>query len=236
MRRKTARKIRPHLAALRRHARAVVGDSDAVSRTLDAVRDADYRVLADRDVRVRLFRDFHDVAIDLAAHADRHALLLRHVQGFSVQEVAAILRSDVLELQARLEAAYAALHGAAGRDVLLIQDDPVLANGMTDMIESLGHRVLGVARNAEEAVNAAQSIRLDAVVVDMAGPSDEQTGAPMMRLLGKIKAPIVFVTPDVDTGNDGRDFVVGTPFHAAELKVVLSQALRGAAGERGGIQ
>src|SRR6185369_16216867 len=99
MRRKTARKIEPHITALRRYARSVAGHGDALAdRVVQSVRGKDYREVAARDVRARLFRDFHDLyaagapAANREAQQDRHGLMLRHAQGFSIQETAFILR------------------------------------------------------------------------------------------------------------------------------------------------
>ncbi len=232
--RRVYRKISSHLPALQRYARSISADAShgaaLVERTVSALRYRDYRALAAREVRVRLFRDFQDNFAGSARNADRHALMLRYAQGFSIQEVAAILRCDVLELQDRLASAYAGLHGQTGSDVLLIEDDPVLASGMTAMIESLGHRVLGVARNEGEALAAAKAIRLDAVVADLhGGDGNSEVTAQMQRLLGKIDAPLIVVTPSIDSsiGMARRQptYLVATPFQSSELQVVLAQAL-----------
>lgn len=234
MRRKTARKIEPHLAALRRYARSVSASGDAMAdRVAQAVRGRDYRDLPPREVRTHLFRALHDAFgagkpdRQTRSQIDRHGLLLRHAQGFSIQEVAAILRCDVLDLQARLDEAYTGLHAQTAMDVLVIESDPVLAQGLTDIIESLGHRVLGVARDEDEALSAAASIQLDAVVADI---SDSK---PMDRLLGGTDTPIVIVTPDIHAGDDRRRgrpaYAVATPFQVAEFKVTLSEALRSGA-------
>jgi CheY-like chemotaxis protein len=243
MRGRTPKKVKPHLPALNRHAQALSGGDGArllVERTLANLKRRDYAALQEREVRTRLFRDFHDLylsadATDGAgngaarkAQLDRCGLLLRHVQGFSVQDTATILRRDVLPLQARLDAAYAELHGGKGRDVLLVEDDPVLANGLTDMIESLGHRVLGVARNPAEALVATRSIRVDAIVADLNNAErDAQPEAKSMmeRLLDVGRTPIVMVAPALDAASATEPYVVATPFQVAELKVVLSQAL-----------
>lgn len=250
MRRSTARKIKPHLRALRRHARALTGgDNDLLQRTLQAVRDDNYRRLAARDVRTRLFRDFHDLVAaaqgDVAeappVAVDRFGLMLRHIQGFSIQEVSDILRGDVLDMQGRLEQAYRDLHGRDGADLLLVQDDAVLASAMIQAVESMGHRVLGMSADDEEALATAQAIRVDAVVVDVSGRftgrrfTGRGAGAgdssAMDRLLGQIAAPIVIVASgDPETGDmahSGRDpaYLVTTPFQPPELKVMLNQAL-----------
>ncbi len=228
MRRETARKIQPHLAALRRHARALTGgDSDLVQRTVQSAREKDYRALPARDVRTRLFRDFHDIygRRSEAAAVDRYGLMLRHAQGFSIQEVSDILRGDVLDMQRRLEQAYGELHRRPGVDLLLVQDDAVLAKVMTDAIESMGHRVLGVAADHDEALATAQAIKIDAVVMDVSGSfTDGDRPSPMDRL--RIAAPIIVVASG-GVEPSGRDpaYLVTTPFQAPELKVMLNQAL-----------
>jgi DNA-directed RNA polymerase specialized sigma24 family protein len=244
MRRSTARKLKPHLPALGRYIRSVTGSRRSeklMERTLEQVSERDYRVLASRDVRTRLFRDFHDLWVrrpqaadadpitDGVSEVDRHGLMLRHAQGFSVQDVAAILRCDVLDLTDKLQSAYGDMHRLIGSDVLLIEEDPVMANGMTETIESMGHRVLGVARNSSEAQAAAGTARLDAVVADFDRVSDGRNDATMDRLLDGINAPIVLVLPGIDDGEDRRDappYAIATPFQPAELKVLLTQALQ----------
>ena len=238
MRRKTARIIAPHISALRRYARALDAKDAArlVRKTLDAVDKQAYRQLPERDVRLRLFRDFHDVHARAKPHAtaaqkNSHGLMLRYSQGFSIQDVAAILRCDAFNLQARLAGAYRDLHEQASSDVLVVEDDPVLANGLVEMIESLGHRVLGVARTQDEAVLTASAVRLDALVVDMDREPIDRQGKRNARsgsadqLLRAIGVPIVVVLPQVEVDDDGPAYAVGTPFQSAELKVMLSQAL-----------
>ena len=134
-----------------------------------------------------------------------------------------------IRLQGRLDSAYAGMHGATGRDVLLIEEDPVLASGMTETIESMGHRVLGVARNRGEAEAAAGTARLDAVVADFHYPPEDRSDAAIDGLLGGIDTPIVLVMAGIDDAEDQRGapaYAIATPFQPAELKVLLTQALQ----------
>jgi CheY-like chemotaxis protein len=112
---------------------------------------------------------------------------------------------------------------------------------MIQAVESMGHRVLGMSADDEEALATAQAIRVDAVVVDVSGRftgrrfTGRRAGAgdssAMDRLLGQIAAPIVIVASgDPETGDmthSGRDpaYLVTTPFQPPELKVMLNQAL-----------
>ena len=85
--------------------------------------------------------------------------------------------------------------------VLVVEDEPVLAISLQQLIESLGHHVVQVVDTAEEATFAAAIHQPDIVFMDyqLHGPA---TGAEAARRISELHgAPIVFCTGQTDAAS-----------------------------------
>ena len=166
--------IAPHLPYLRRFARALAGTQAAgdayVGATLEVLIEDPSLFDDSLDPRVALYRTFlglwNSVGINLkpegptgAATAvdrkleaitplPRQAFLLCAVEGFSAAEAAQILDRDVAELDQLIDLAGREIAAQVATDVLIIEDEPMIAMDLESIVEGLGHRVTGVARHA----------------------------------------------------------------------------------------
>lgn len=121
--------------------------------------------------------------------------------------------------------------------VLVIEDDPALARGLSDMLRSHGFDV-ELARDGETGLDVALSGRADLILLDVMLP--KINGYEICRTVRTqgLDVPILMVTAkgqeqDVVLGlNLGADDYVVKPFRAAELIARARAFLRRRAGDR----
>lgn len=167
-------RVAAQLPYLRRYARALAGSQasgDAYVRALleSLVQGAP---TLDRELspRVALYKAFHDIwsgparvyhrgdpgrdagtpeeRIQVLSPLARQALLLSALEGFTFHEIAAIL--NVMPEQAEQLAADAQLEieRDLATDVLVIEDEAVIAMDIKELAEELGHRVVDIDRKS----------------------------------------------------------------------------------------
>ncbi len=74
-------------------------------------------------------------------------------------QAAAILGLLETEAEAMLSTARDRLRMAAATDVLIIEDEPIIAMDIEELVASCGHRVVGVAATEADAVAIAERCR-----------------------------------------------------------------------------
>jgi CheY-like chemotaxis protein len=82
------------------------------------------------------------------------------------------------------------------KTVLIVEDDPVIATLIGFMLKEPGYLVAGTASTAEDAIDAAQKVRPDIVLMDihLKGKMDGIEAA--RTLWGDYNIPVVFITAD----------------------------------------
>jgi CheY-like chemotaxis protein/DNA-directed RNA polymerase specialized sigma24 family protein len=163
------------------------------------------------------------------APSDRQALLLIHQEGFSKAEAAEILGLDAAEIAERLDEAWGDLKRQPATDVLIIEDEPVIAMDVAEIVKSLGHRVIGIAARASQAVATAREAKPGLILADIQLEDGSSGITAVQTILTGAEVPVVFVTAFPERLLTGETlepaFVVTKPFDAAALKVAISQAL-----------
>lgn len=241
-----------HLKYLRRYARALTGSQDSGDRYVRICLEA---ILADAgllpaglDVRVELFRLFHSIARrtitesteelrDLSIESrlqalpppEREVLLLTSVEGFSSAEAARILDITEIEAERLRNAAWVAVGQQIATDVLIIEDEPVIALDVAALVEDLGHRVVGTAASQNEAVAIAERKRPGLILADIDLGAGGSGMVAVAEILAKFTVPVIFVTAFPERLLTGErpepTFLVTKPFDVDTLKVTISQAL-----------
>ena len=168
--------IAPHLPHLRRFARALTGSQrsgDAyVVETLEALVADPSSFKDDGDSRSALYSLFLKLwgavavnsVVDISATSTdeigtsrrlealslrpRIALLLTAMEGFSSEQAAKALECSSTQLKTYLDQANAEIAAQISTDVLIIEDEPLIALDLQNLVEELGHRVIDVARDA----------------------------------------------------------------------------------------
>lgn len=254
-----------HVPHLRRHARLLSGSKDVgdeyVRIALELIVAEPDRLQGD-DVRVLLFRAFHAVwsalnesgrrSVDaitieerldqgLAALApiERRVLLLAVVEQMTLEQVALVLDLDVDTVRRHLAEARASLRNEVELAVLIIEDEPMIAIELSQIVREMGLSVSGTAARQDDALLAAESAgqkQLGLVLADIQLQDNGNGIGAAQQILERFKVPIVFVTgfPERLLTGSGLEpaFVVAKPFDAEGLKVTIAHALSTYAREK----
>ena len=120
----------------------------------------------------------------------------------------------------------------AGRHILVVEDEPLIAMTVEDMILELGAVPVGPAANLAEGLRLASTGPLDAAVLDVnlnGARSDD-----IARCLSDRRIPFIFTTGYGRSGIDGFPHapVITKPFRAETLAMMLARLFEdeGAAG------
>jgi CheY-like chemotaxis protein len=249
----TIETITRHLPMLRRYARAAVGSQaagDALVRTavpalveaaaghrdgvLD-VRGALYAALVRtiRESPVVAFPNPTGAALSQAlatlAPAERDALLLTSLEGFSEAEAAAILGLTPAALAEQVAAAREVLRRLEPARVLIIEDDDLMAEAMARIVATMGHSVVHRAIGEDDALVAARRAAPHLVLADIQlGPGGDGLTAAQ-AIVAETPVPVIFVTGYPErllTGEAPEPaFVVSKPYREETLRTAIGQAL-----------
>lgn len=249
-------RIAPHLAYLRRYSRAITGSQtsgDAYVAAMLQALIADVSIFpsasSDRIGLYKLFASLYSalqVEIDPAAspypwekHAAgnlaqvsplaRQAFLLSAVEGFSDAEISEVL--DLEEEEARKLLAHAAeeISRQVATSILIIEDEPLIAMDIEQMVHSLGHRVTGIARTHSEALALFRANPPGMVLADIR-LADGSSGIDAVNEMLRDQAlPVIFITAYPEhllTGERPEPaFLVTKPFDENMVKALIGQAL-----------
>ncbi len=238
---------------LRRYARALTGSQregdDLVQATLENLLGG--HVPLDRTVALRtgLFKALHDTwrqalnghSIDaprrLAADVrlqrmtpeHRTVILLVLMEGFSFTEAAFILGVAEEEANRRFEAAQRSIERQLATDVLIIEDEPVIALDLQRLATGLGHKVIGVAATHAEAISLSKASSPGLVLADVRLADGSSGIEAVGEILESYDVPVVFITAYPErllTGNRPEPaFLVTKPFNEQTVKALIGQAL-----------
>jgi DNA-directed RNA polymerase specialized sigma24 family protein len=159
----------------------------------------------------------------------RAALLLVAMEGFSVTEAGSILSIGPDEVNQRLTEADAELQQELATDVLIIEDEPIIALDLTRLVRELGHKVVGTAATRREAVDLAKSRRPGLVLADIRLADGSSGMDAAADILTSFDIPVIFITafPEHLLTGEGPEpaFVVTKPFREETVKALIGQAL-----------
>ena len=250
--------IAPHLPHLRRFARALTGSQrsgDAyVVETLEAIVADPESFKSDGDVRSTLYSLFLKLwgsvsvngAVDGGAASmeeigtsrrlealslrPRIALLLTALEGFTAEQSARTLGCSSNELKNLLDRANAEIAAQISTDVLIIEDEPLIALDLQNLVEELGHRVIDVARTHREALTAIQTQQQPGLILADIQLADGSSGLEAVNeILESFEVPVIFITAYPERFLTGAPpepaFLIAKPFSVDTLRAVISQVL-----------
>jgi len=159
----------------------------------------------------------------------RQAFLLTSVEGFSHANAATVMGVEPHTFDALINQAAREIAEQVATDVLIIEDEPIIAMDLEALVEGLGHAVSDVARTRTEAVKAVARTRPGLVLADIQ-LADGSSGLDAVNdILGNIEVPVIFITAYPERLLTGAKpeptFLITKPFQANTLKAVISQAL-----------
>jgi DNA-directed RNA polymerase specialized sigma24 family protein len=250
----TAQLVVQHLPYLRRYARALTGSQMAgdayVAATLETLVSEPETITQGGNIKVELFGIFtriwnslsvngksEQIQRDLPAEVrigqitplPRQAFLLSCLEGFSEEETAAILGADTDGVRKLVDEAGRELAADMATDILIIEDEPLIAMDLESLVEGLGHNVTGVARTRTEAVKLAATKRPGLILADIQ-LADGSSGLDAVNdLLKSFEVPVIFITAYPERFLTGERpepaFLIAKPFQPANVSAVISQAL-----------
>ncbi|MDU8944639.1 response regulator [Ovoidimarina sediminis] len=250
--------ISSELPFLRRYARALTGsqqsgDNYAVA-TLEALIADPKLARAASSVRVGLYRTFHGIwtttgepvadgksgggGLESRAHErlsrlasnTREALLLKSVETFSVAEIAEIIGTDTEEARHLVDRAFSDLGDMVTGNVMIIEDEAIIAMDLESIVSGMGHLVTGVARTYDGAVALADKEVPDLILADIQ-LADKSSGIDAVNtLLEKLgERPVIFITAFPErllTGERPEPaFLITKPYSEEQVRAAVSQAM-----------
>jgi CheY-like chemotaxis protein/DNA-directed RNA polymerase specialized sigma24 family protein len=247
--------IAPRLPYLRRFARALSGSQAAgdsyVAATLEVLIEQPSLFDSALDPRVALYRTFVglwnsvdinlkpelaagpamavDRKLDSITPLPRQAFLLSAVEGFSMPEAAQVLNVDAETFDGLIDSAGREIAAQVATDVLIIEDEPMIAMDLTSIVEGLGHRVTAVARTHKDAVKAVATQTPGLVLADIQLADGSSGLDAVNEMLESFEVPVIFITayPDRLLTGEGPEpvFLITKPYQPDTVKAIVSQAL-----------
>ena len=248
--------IAPHLPFLRRFSRAVSGSQTSGDALVAALLEA---IIADIGIfpkatneRIALYKIFAKMFTSVAirvpqespassweqrasanlgalAPRPRQAFLLVAVEGFTEEEAAEILDVPTSEFATLLSQASNEISRQVATDVMIIEDEPLIAMDIEEMVESLGHRVVGTARTHTEATELFNRANPKMVLADIQLADGSSGIDAVNEILSSHPVPVIFITAFPErllTGERPEPaFLVTKPFNPEMVKALISQAL-----------
>lgn len=249
-------RLAPHLPYVRRYARALTGSQQTgdqyVRIALEALAAGEQSLNDQLSPRVALYHVFHAIwgssgaqledrnPVDEpgAAPADRlmrmtprsrQAFLLTALEGFTPSEAAQILDTGYPEVERLIAQAQADIDAELATDVLIIEDEPVIAADIEALVRELGHNVVDIAATRSEAVEAVAKKSPGLVLADIQ-LADGSSGIDAVKdILGQMNVPVIFITAFPERLLTGErpepTFLITKPFQPETVKAAIGQAL-----------
>lgn len=245
-------KLGPHLPYLRRYARALTGTQKSgdsyVKAALQALASGTHE-LDELPPRVALYRLFQMIWGATGAKLEtppesgdtvsqrvmripprhRQAFLLTALEGFTIDEAGQILEESTDNVRQLIARAQRDIEAELATEVLIIEDEPVIAADIEALVLDLGHRVSTVATTRTEAVAAVKTRRPGLVLADIQ-LADGSSGIDAVNdILKGQDVPVIFITAFPErllTGEKPEPaFLITKPFQPETVKAAIGQAL-----------
>ena len=251
-----SRTLAPHLPYLRRYARALTGSQESgdayVRAALTALLAGEHALGDDWPPRVALYRLFHRIWSSagagmetaqvakpdeespetrlLALSADhRAALLLTAVESFTLEEAGAILDETPESVEAAILEAQRTIESDLASQVLIIEDEPIIALDLENLITELGHEVVATAATRDQAVDLALKTKPGLILADINLGEGGSGLDAVSRILDSFDIPVIFVTAYPEKLLTGErpepTYLIAKPFLPEAVQATVGQAL-----------
>ncbi|WBJ99426.1 response regulator [Methylocystis parvus] len=112
-------------------------------------------------------------------------------------------------------------------DILVIEDESIIAKDIEFMVNDLGHRVVGPARTHKEALSLALKARPAVIVADVRLADGSSGIVAVDEMLKSIDASVIFVTAApqwLQTGELEPVLVIPKPYSVSDVKAAIAKA------------
>lgn len=166
---------------------------------------------------------------DQLSGTERALVLLVSLEGLSEPEAARAMAMVEEEARALLAAAREKLRRITAADILLIEDEPVIAMDLRLLVQRCGHRVVGVAASESEALRLARERRPGLILADVNLGRGGDGITAVRRILAEVEVPVIFITayPERLLTADGVEpaFIINKPFDPLAVAIATYQAI-----------
>ena len=254
-----SQQIAHHLPYLRRYARAMTGSQTSgdafATATLEAILEDRGAYANGISPRVALFRAFRLVWQSAGAPGDdevagsprnletsaqdhmrhltpdtRQALLLNSIEEFSPGEIGQIMDISASAAEDLIAAARREIEQSMAGDVLVIEDEAIIAMDLHSIVTSIGHNVTGIGRTRDAAIELGLKQTPDLILADIQ-LADNSSGIDAVNaLLAQIgNIPVIFITAFPErllTGDKPEPaFVIAKPYTEDQVRSAVGQAM-----------
>ena len=248
-----SRAVGAQIPSLRRFARALTGSQKSgdayVTETLESLVADPSLIPSEAVAKAALYRLFltmwnsvevnqeaspatltgFDRNLQTISPAPRQAFLLTALEGFSLEDAAQVMLISEKECRRLIEQAGREIAEQAVSDVLIIEDEPLIALEVAEIARSMGHTVHRVARTRREAIDAVSKHRPQLVLADIQLADGSSGMDAVQEILQSVDVPVVFITAHPErllTGEKPEPtYLVEKPFRSETIKAMISQAL-----------
>jgi CheY-like chemotaxis protein/DNA-directed RNA polymerase specialized sigma24 family protein len=249
--------ISEYLPYLRRFARALSGSQKSgdayVLATLETIvaepkgfhdlgggRTALYRMFIDIWTSTRVNDHVEETAssdnergarrsLDAIGLRPRIAFLLSTLEEFDTHDISSILSVSTREANDLIQQAGAEIADQIRTDVLIIEDEPMIAHDLQSIVEDLGHQVIGVASTHAKAIKAVADKRPGLILSDIQLADGSSGLDAVNQILAEFEVPTIFITAYPERFLTGERpepaFLITKPFRVDSLRALISQAL-----------
>ena len=127
----------------------------------------------------------------------------------------------------------------AGKRILIVEDERIMALDLRHRVQQLGHEPVGIVGSGKDAIEHALTLRPDLILMDilLKGPIDGIQAAQAIR--SQYACPVIYLTAHADQSTIDRAKVTEPagylvkPVRQRELQTAIELALRGETRDQG---
>jgi CheY-like chemotaxis protein len=159
----------------------------------------------------------------------RAALLLTAVEAFSLEEAAFIVDESPEDVERAILEAQKTIDSQLASKVLIIEDEPIIALDLENLVSELGHKVVAVAATKDDAVAKARSERPGLVLADINLGEGGSGIDAVSEILSSFDIPVIFITAYPEKLLTGErpepTYLIAKPFLPETVQATVGQAL-----------
>lgn len=245
--------VAPYVPHLSRLARALTGSQERgdhlVATLLSSIVSGRVRLRSDLPSKIALYHAFMQDraarqcapmtngdaghgpprAIDRSTPRDRMAYLLSALDDLTAAEIGAVLGIEAGEAERLVRSVESELSLTLGTRVMIMEDEPLIALDLADLVIEAGHEVIGIARTKPDAIALARAMPPGLVIADVKLAEGSSGLDAVGDLLEEMMVPVIFITayPQRLLGEHrvAPAFLITKPFRPHMVRAMISQAL-----------